>query len=165
MDTIETVFGGVFLLLAVMLVSAEITVRTFFSTSIVGAEQIASFLIMWSLFFAASHAISRNRHVRVDILRNLLTARPRWAFEIVIALCMLIFTVYLTYSGYLLILESRMLGEETIGLVTIPFWIPQLVTMFGGAFMTVRVLQRLYRLISTGTDEYDDTDSAQSANI
>lgn len=150
MSLIEMIFGGVFLVLAVLLVSTEISMRTFFGSSIVGAEQISTFLIMWSLFFAASHAIYTNAHVRVDILRNFLKPKMLWAAELVTLLAMLVFTGYLTYSGILLVIENRQLGEETIGLVTIPFWIPQLVMMFGGFFMSVRVLQRLWRLFAGG---------------
>lgn len=152
MSGVEMVFGGVFLSLAVLLVSVEIFVRTFLGTSIVGAEQISTFLIMWSLFFAASHAIYRNSHVRVDILRNLLPPKPLWLAELVTLLAMLIFTGFLSFSGVLLVIENRQLGEETIGLVTIPFWIPQLVMVFGGLFMSVRVVQQLWRLMSLGLE-------------
>lgn len=155
-DLIETIFGGLFLLLAVVLVGVEVALRGLAGTSLVGAEQIASFLIMWSLFFAASHAIARNRHVRVDILRNLLAPRAQWVLELLISLCMLMFTVFLTVSGYALVLESYQLGDETIGLLPIPFWIPQLVMILGGGFMSIRIVQRLVSLIKSGEIEPDD---------
>src|SRR5690606_4257677 len=73
-DKVELMIGGVFLTLSVVLIVAEIVGRNFFSVSMVGADEIASFAVIWSVFFTASIAVKRNLHVRIDIIFTVVPA-------------------------------------------------------------------------------------------
>ncbi len=49
-DKVEMAIGGLFLTLAVVIVVAEIVGRNLFAYSMIGADEIASFAVIWSVF-------------------------------------------------------------------------------------------------------------------
>jgi C4-dicarboxylate transporter DctQ subunit len=151
-DKTELFVGGLFLSLAVFIITIEVVCRTFFSWSMVGADEIACFAVIWSVFFTASLGVKKNIHVRIDLIFTLVPrAFGRW-LDMLGTTLSLLFTLYLTYSGWALVQESLMLGEITMTMLKLPVWVPQLILPLGGLLLSVRFLQRLIALI-TRTDE------------
>lgn len=148
-DRTELFIGGLFLSISVILVVAEIVGRRFFEVSMVGSDEIAAFAVIWSVFFTASLAVKKNLHVRIDVIFTLLPRRLGRYVDAVGTLLSLVFTTYLTWSGYALVRESLMLGEVTMTMLQLPLWIPHLIMPIGGFLLTVRLLQRLVWLLTS----------------
>jgi TRAP-type C4-dicarboxylate transport system permease small subunit len=147
-DRLETLVGGLFLTLSVFIVVIEIVSRNLFAYSMVGADEIASFAVIWSVFFTASIGVKKNIHVRIDVLYFILpNAIARW-IDALGTLISIFFTAYLTYSGWALVQESIMFGELTMTMLRLPIWIPQSILPIGGFLLSVRLLQRLYFLVT-----------------
>lgn len=146
-DALEMFLGGLFLTASVLLIFTEIITRTFFRHSTIGVFEIASFCVIWSVFFTASIAVKKNTHVRVDILPNLLPRRGAVLLDLVGTALVIAFAAYLTYSGIVLVQESYLIGEVTMTTLRTPLWIPQLVMPIGGFLLTVRLLQRALMLV------------------
>lgn len=156
-DRFETLVGGLFLTLAVFIVVIEIVIRNLFSFSMIGADEIASFAVIWSVFFTASIGVKRNIHVRIDVLFFLLpVSAVRW-LDALGTLISFFFTAYLTYSGWALVQESIMFGELTMTMLRLPIWIPQSILPIGGFLLSVRLLQRLYYLVLDPSSVIDST--------
>jgi len=148
-DKCEAQIGGLFLFISVLLVFLLIVMRLL-SIGVSGLYEIATFCMIFSVMLSASLGIKRNIHVRIDILNNVVPAAVGFVLEIVAMLVVLTVAAYLTYSGYLLVEESLLLGDSTLGTVQVPMWIPQLIMPFGGALMTLRTLERLHFILSAG---------------
>lgn len=146
-DKVETAVGGLFLTLAVLIVTAEIVGRNLFGYSMIGADEIASFAVIWSVFFTASIGVKRNIHVRIDVLLYVVPPGLARAIDALGTAISAGFTAYLTYSGWALMQESLMFGELTMTMLRMPLWIPQAILPIGGFLLTVRLLQRLVYLI------------------
>ena len=170
-DGVESAIGGLFLTLAVCIVVVEIVGRNLFAHSMVGADEIASFAVIWSVFFTASIAVKKNIHVRIDVLLMILPERASRLLDALGTLMAFCFTAYLTYSGWALVQESLMLGEMTMTMLRLPLWIPQSIIPVGGFLLSVRLLQRLVFLLSgparpdgkSGTDAHDQSTSTTSS--
>lgn len=150
-DKVETAIGGLFLTLAVFIVVIEIVGRNLFAYSMVGADEIASFAVIWSVFFTASIGVKRNIHVRIDVLFYLLPPSIARMVDALGTAISVFFTVYLTYSGWALMQESILFGELTMTMLRMPIWIPQAILPIGGLLLTVRLLQRLFFLLTDKT--------------
>lgn len=165
-DKIESAVGGLFLTLSVCIVVIEIVGRNLFSYSMIGADEIASFAVIWSVFFTASIGVKKNIHVRIDVLLMVLPATAARLVDALGTLLALVFTTYLTYSGWTLLQESIMLGEMTMTMLRMPLWIPQSIIPVGGFLLSVRLVQRLFFLQShTGGSQSqlgDDSSAPQS---
>lgn len=146
-DKVELMIGGLFLTLSVVLIVTEIAGRSLFGSSMVGSDEIASFAVIWSVFFTASIAVKRNMHVRIDIIFTVVPATvARWLDCFGTTLSFL-FAAYLMYSGAFLAYESWFFGEITMTMLRLPLWIPQLILPIGGFLLAVRLLQRLVHVL------------------
>ena len=160
-DKVETAIGGLFLTLAVCIVVIEIIGRNLFGYSMIGADEIASFAVIWSVFFTASIGVKRNIHVRIDVLLYLLPAQGARLIDALGTAVSAVFTGYLTYSGWALMQESLMFGELTMTMLRLPLWMAQAILPIGGFLLTVRLLQRLVHLL---TQPYDHTESLDQSS-
>jgi|AntAceMinimDraft_12_1070368.scaffolds.fasta_scaffold02955_9 TRAP-type C4-dicarboxylate transport system permease small subunit len=155
-DKVEMAIGGLFLTLAVVIVVAEIVGRNLFAYSMIGADEIASFAVIWSVFFTASIGVKRNIHVRIDVLFYLLPPALARLLDALGTAVSLVFTGYLTYSGWALMQESLLFGELTMTMLRMPLWIPQAILPIGGFLLSVRLLQRLVFLLKNTPEEASD---------
>ena len=60
----------------------------------------------------------------------------------------------LVYSGYLLVEESVIFGDSTLGVISIPMWIPQLIMPIGGLLMLVHAIAHLAFNLRVGHHGY-----------
>lgn len=152
-DKVELMIGGLFLTLSVVLIVTEIAGRNLFGFSMVGADEIASFAVIWSVFFTASIAVKRNMHVRIDIIFTVVPASlARWLDVFGTSLSFL-FAAYLMYSGAFLAYESWFFGEMTMTMLRLPLWMPQLIMPIGGFLLAVRLLQRMVYLLRISPEQ------------
>lgn len=157
-DRIELFIGGLFLTLSVFIIVIQIVLRSFFSISLVGGDEIAAYAIIWSILFTASLAVKSNQHVRIDIIFTIVPTFMVRVIDMVGTLLSLIFTLYLTYSGWELMVESYILGELTMTMLRLPVWIPQIILPLGGALLSLRLIQRFIWLISGKAKVNQDLD-------
>lgn len=148
-DTVELMVGGVFLTLSVILIVAEIAGRNLLGVSMVGADEIASYMVIWSVFFTASIAAKKNMHIRIDVIFTLASPAVGRMLDIFGSLMSAAFAAYLTYSGMVLVHDSWIFGETTMTMLRLPLWVPQLIMPIGGFLLTVRLVQRVVHLLKT----------------
>lgn len=152
-DRMEEQVGGLFLLAAVLLVFGQIVLRAVFGIGISGIYELAAFCSTFSVFLTASLGVRRNTHIRVDLVSNLVPRKVAYALEVLVQILMLAVALCLSYSGYLLVEESLMLGDHTTGTIEVPMWVPQLIMPVAGMLITLRALQRLLLLARGGALE------------
>ncbi len=149
-EWIEDQVGGLLLLVASLLVFIQIVLRLM-DLSLSGLYEIASFCAIWSVFLTAGVGIQRNIHVRVDVLAMISPPKVAFLMNVTSDLLVIIVTAALCYSGYLLIDESLTFGDSTLGIISIPMWIPQLIMPAGGFLMLVHALAHLGSTLEAGT--------------
>lgn len=153
-DVFEEQAGGLFLLLAVLLVFGQIVARAVFGIGVSGLYELATYCAIYSVFLTSSVAIKNNVHIRIDLLANVVSARRAFWLEIVAMLIVAVVSGALCWSGVLLVQESHMLGDRTIGTISMAVWVIQLILPIAGALMLLRALQRMWTLVRTGPSQY-----------
>ena len=153
-DFFEEQAGGLFLLFAVVLVCGQIVARAVFDVGISGLYELATYCAIYSVFLTSSIAIKNNIHIRIDLLANVVAARRAFWLEIATLLLMAVVSAALCWSGVLLVEESWMLGERTIGTISLSVWAIQLILPLAGALMFLRTLQRFWQLVKAGPSAF-----------
>jgi len=148
-EWLEDQLGGVLLLIASMLVFAQIVLRAL-HLSLSGLYEIAAFCALWSVFLTAGVGIQRNIHVRVDVLLMICPPRVAYALNLISGLLLCLVSAALFYSGWLLVDESLLFGDTTLGMITVPMWIPQLIMPIGGFLMLVHGIAHLVKTFQDG---------------
>ena len=153
-DLFEEQAGGLFLLLAVLLVFGQIVARTVFAFGVSGLYELASYCVIYSVFLTSSVAIKNNIHIRIDILANVVEPGHAFWLELLAMLIVAFVSGALCWSGVLLVQESLMLGDRTLGTISMAVWTIQLILPVSGALMCLRALQRLLHVARRGRSAY-----------
>lgn len=153
-DLFEEQAGGLFLLLAVLLVFGQIVARAVFSVGISGLYELATYCAIYSVFLTSSIAIKNNVHIRIDLLANVVKPAQAFWLELLAMALVGVVSAALCWSGVLLVQESWMLGDRTIGTISMAVWVIQLILPLAGALMFLRALQRFVLVARRGRQAY-----------
>lgn len=153
-DLFEEQAGGLFLLLAVLLVFGQIVARAVFSVGISGLYELATYCAIYSVFLTSSIAIKNNVHIRIDLLANVIKPQHAFLLELLAMTLVAIVSAALCWSGVLLVQESWMLGDRTIGTISMAVWVIQLILPLAGALMFLRAIQRFLLVARRGAPAY-----------
>jgi len=106
----EDVIAGFALILMLGLVIMEITLRNFFNISFLWSEEVARYLMIWSVYFGAASAIKTGDHLRIEMLIDHVPPRVRRYFDVFAQLWIVAFSLAITYAGYHLVRDSFFYG-------------------------------------------------------
>ena len=122
----------------------QVALRYFFSASSLWAEELARYMFAWLALLAASVAIRRNVHLRIDFVVEALRPRPRLILQIVN------YTVVLFFLLYMLWLSIRLVSNTTVNISTgllIPMAIPYSCVLIGSVLMTLSCVEFLCKKV------------------
>lgn len=83
-----------------VLVFANVITRYIFKFSLNWTDELARFLMIWTVFLGAGLAMREGRHVAIEILQDLLPGRYKKYFRAFIGLLILAFMAVLVVLGY-----------------------------------------------------------------
>lgn len=68
MKNLDDIVSSIFILITILTIIANVTMRYFFNSPIKNAEEIATICFVWSIFIGGASAYRRKMHVGVDML-------------------------------------------------------------------------------------------------
>ena len=146
LDNFEESLAGFALLLMALLYFLEVVLRYLFSHSIAWIEEFLRYLMVFITFFGASVAIKYGSHMSVNVIEFIPSKSLKRAVELLIPLLGILFSVWLVYLSWLLMLRVKGFGQQTPAM-QIPMYIPYSILPLGFVSMCVRfVMQFINRL-------------------
>ena len=103
----------------------------------------AGYFLAAASFFALAPTLRAGGHIRVNLLVQSLSEKPRWITEL---FCLLFGTVlvgYATFYAAALLHESWDYGDKSTGIIAIPLWLPQSAMVLGLFILTVALVDTL----------------------
>ena len=122
----------------------QIILRYVFSSSSLWSEELTRYMFAWLVMLAASVAVRRNTHLKIDFLVDAMPLRIRLIMEIVS------YTLVLGFLLYLLMLSIQLVGHTTRNISTgllIPMAIPYSCVTIGSCLMTLSCVEYLWKRI------------------
>lgn len=108
--TIESIGGaGMAVIVGVMIV--QVVMRYVFNSSLIWAEELCRYILVWMTFLLAGVAFHRGELVAVDLVTGALPPKARLALKILVTLPIIIFLGIIVFYGWRF--ASRM-GIQTI---------------------------------------------------
>ena len=116
-----------FLLAVLMLSSAsmiviQIIARSVFDYSFVWAEEFVRYAIIWMVFIGAGVAVRSNRHISIDIIKNILPAKLACVVNILLAIVSGCAAALLFIYGKDLVLMMQKFGQLSPALEAPMYW-------------------------------------------
>ena len=142
---LEDGLAGLLLAIVLGVVTYELTVRGLFGRSNLWTDEISRVLLI-ALVYVGTIGVTRDgRHVRVEILLDFLPPRARAVLDRVTDVLCLIFALSATWLGIEYVRESIRFGLSFAhSNLPFPVWAAQLVVPVGFAFISLRLILRLF---------------------
>ena len=145
-------------MMAVMatLVFMNVVSRYIFNHSIIWAEEVSQYLMVWVAFLGAGLALRQGRHVAIEMLQDRLPPRARRMTRHLVALLLILFMGILIVLGFQF---ARFAWDQETPVLNIPLGIPYLAVPIGALLLLIHLFF-LYRAYIDG--HYDTPESLEA---
>ncbi|MEX0408477.1 TRAP transporter small permease [Aquibium sp. LZ166] len=93
-------FAGITMVLILVVMVAQVVARYVFSASLIWAEELCRYVLIWQTFLLLGVAYRRGEFVAVDLVPLMLTPRARLVLKAVMAVPILLFLVLIMIYGW-----------------------------------------------------------------
>lgn len=149
---IEEIFLVLTLAAMVLLIFGQVVGRYVFQSAPSWTEELARYIHIWQVWIGASYAVRLGKHIRVEAFINLFSTTVQKVFETVSIIIWFILALFLAVTGTQLVLSSIQNGQLTPAM-QLPMWIPYLAIPLGGAGMSIRLIQQLWFIWRTPSND------------
>ncbi|MBW4709897.1 TRAP transporter small permease [Roseobacter sp. YSTF-M11] len=143
---IEKVMASTLLAAIVVLIFGNVFMRYVMNASLSWGEELTLWLFVWFVWLGVSYAFHTGDHVRITVLRDILSDRARLVADVVIALLVLGFLVMLTIECIKLIMLPFVASQTSV-VLGLPIPILYASAPVGAALSAIRVIQHLIRTL------------------
>ena len=145
--------GATFVLLIMLLMVGQSVAREF-GVRTGAVNDIVAWFCAAASFFAMAHAFKHGDFVRVTLVLDSLSPRPRRALEITSLTLASVAVAYLAYWANRFTYDSWVFEEKAQGLLPIPIWIPQASFALGSILLFIALVDELVIVLRGGKPSY-----------
>lgn len=110
-------------------------------------EELARYLFIWLIYVSCSYAIKHRRHLKIEAIFLLFKSTGRKLLRLISNACFLIFTVVMTYEGFLMVQRLMFINKQKSAAMQISMAIPYSAIFAGFFLMSIRLIQDSYKII------------------
>ncbi len=140
-NTTEVWISVLSMLILIIVVGVQVFCRYVLQNSLDWTEEMARYLVIWSVLFGCSFAMRTGSHLELSILRNLVGPRSQKAIECFSCLVCFGFSIIMIYAGMESVINIHW-SEQLTPAMQIPAWIIWLAMPAGFALMGIQALLR-----------------------
>jgi TRAP-type C4-dicarboxylate transport system permease small subunit len=118
-----------------------------FGVNIPDGTDFASWTMAAMTFLGLAHTFKRGEMIRVGLLLEKLSGRPKHIAELVALSITLAFLLYFTWHAFDFVRVSRLTNEMSNGVIAVPMWLPQLSFLAGAVLLTIAVVDELIHVL------------------
>ncbi len=138
------VVSGITVLAMMVMMSYEVFARYVFNRPTSWAMEISMHILVAPVFLAAAYTLLKDGHVRAELIMSHMPKRVQAIVNIITSVVALIFLVVLTWTVWLLVVQSYRGNEYSPSIFPFPL-APVYITMFiGCAMFCLAMLIRIY---------------------
>ncbi|WP_417687164.1 TRAP transporter small permease [Roseibium sp.] len=141
------VSAALFVASGVML-TYEVVARHFFVAPTIWAAELSQLTLIWGSLLGMAWLLRTRRHIAVDALVELLSARQKRVTETISMLVVGAFSAAVTWKGWEIFYESFERGRTTGSMLDLPTWVAELAVPFGFAVLFVQAVIEAFNAIS-----------------
>ncbi len=113
--------------------------------SFVWTEEIARYLFVWCMYIGISWCIREDSHLKVDIIRQIISPEALRILEIFISIAIIGFSFVMVYYGYIVFMKQIVFGQK-LAASGLPMWLVYLSFPVASLLVVIRSLQRIAKL-------------------
>lgn len=141
--------GAIFILATLLIEVGNIAGRLL-GYSMAGVDAYAGYTLAAGSFLALAAALRHGDHIRVTLIIQRLTGRPRWWIEVFCLALATFLSGYFAWFAGKLVWGSYVFHDVSQNVDATPLWIPQLSMAIGLAALFLAFLEELIQTLRTG---------------
>jgi len=145
--TLAWIAAWLFVASGVML-SYEVVARYFFIAPTKWAAELSQLCLIYGTLLSLCWLVQHRRHIQINAVTGLLSDGRQRLVGVITMLILVWFSLYVTYFGWTIFLDSFERGRTTGSLLDLPAWIAELPVPLLFAFVAVQALIEIFKLIS-----------------
>jgi TRAP-type C4-dicarboxylate transport system permease small subunit len=141
--------GGILLVAMMLLVTADVMGRFFFSIPVQGTTELTEFIMVALLYLSLAHTQALKGHINVDIFLSFFKRRTRLVFDLIAYLLGLVLFALIGWQGILAAIKAWTFWETTFGVLPFPLFPAKVLIPFGSFLVCLRYLLDIKDAIKT----------------
>lgn len=154
-----------FFLVVVFALMMIMSVGRQFGLNVPAGDDFAAWAMAAMSFLGLAHTFKRGEMIRVGLLLERLSGRPKQAFEILAHGVGLAFIGYFAWWVGRLAYDSWRFNDMSTGTVSVPLWIPQLSLVIGLGLCAIALLDELLIVLSGRPPSYEKPPPANTEEL
>jgi len=146
------ILAEICLVLLLMLVFHEVIARYVLNKPTLYSVEISEYLLIFVAFMAAGWVLQEDKHVSMQAVVNLFSARVRYLCSLFTSILVLGFCSILVWQGARASVMAFKGGYHSSSLLNVPMWIPYAIIPIGSLLLALQLLVRIGRLIERSGD-------------
>lgn len=138
-DRFEENFLLLLLLVSVILIFMQVVMRYVFQNSLSWSEELGRYLFIWLTWLSTGYAVRQKRHLRIEMVGDLLSERGKLILDIAAMTMWCAFTIFLVVKGWGITSMIFRRGQLTAAL-EIPAAFTYAAVPVGAAIMAARLV-------------------------
>lgn len=154
--------SGIMMIAGILLVLAEIFVRTVFGKTLYIAEEYSGYLMAGITFAALAYTLKDKSHIRMVFLHSIVKGKARLVLDIYAYLIGFVFSAVLTWNTFLLFWDSVATKSRSMQISETYLAIPQAFLPLGSLLLLFQFAAEILRAVNrlkAGETEEDKIES------
>lgn len=133
-----------------MIVTYEVVMRKIFNSPTIWVDEIARFLLVWSIYLAGAHILKIRALITVELFTSSLSRKKMIVLEYMMLGVIGFFSCIAFYYGGQVVLESIEMGRKTSTMLGVPKYLTESSVPVGFGLMLLQVAVEYIKLFRGG---------------
>jgi TRAP-type C4-dicarboxylate transport system permease small subunit len=143
------------------IILADVALRQF-GGQVRSSDDFAVFALAATAFLGLAPTYRRSEHIRVGLIVDRLTGRPRHVVETAVLAVAFVMVAWATWWAWRFVFDSWRFHEVSQGLVAVPLWLPQSAMFLGLLVLLIAIGEDLIRMLRGRSASYIAAGSAET---
>jgi TRAP-type C4-dicarboxylate transport system permease small subunit len=139
-ERVCAVISGGFILVMMLLTTADVILRYLFNSPLVGNYELQPMFLIGVVYLAASSVQARRAHISLDIVSSRLSQANQIMLQLFGDIVFLSFTAMIAWRFGLATWKAWVIQDYFMGLVRFPLWPPYLIINLGAGLLSLRLI-------------------------
>ncbi len=158
----EEAIISLLLVATTLLVFLDVVMRFGFNTGFMWTQELTLHMSAWFVLFGASYGLKVGSHIGMDAFVKLFPRTGRRILSGIAAAIGLVYCGLILYGSWIYLGKMKMIGIDLEDL-PIPTWIAHGMLLVGYLFLTIRLLEILWSIITNHSDGFKHADEAKES--
>jgi TRAP-type C4-dicarboxylate transport system permease small subunit len=125
-NKIAAITSGILVVIIMLMTVVEVVGRYAFNSPTSWSIELSGYLLLISVFLAASYTLEKRGHVQVDVFIDMLPKKTRFAIAVITAILAIVFSILLLWQTSKLTFDAFSLGwvsNTVLKIVLYPFYL------------------------------------------